>query len=155
VAAAVAVGLPLGEGGRRDVVVAVAVAPSDARHVRADLVRLRLLAGGRRGGASAAANLAAPAPVGTMPRHHRRRREVGLLDLRAAVPIARRRGRYLSSTRGGEVEDRIGFGPHPPRRPLYMRAFGDFGPRPGSVFGQITDAGSSLAKKTDETPYQI
>jgi hypothetical protein len=45
--------------------------------------------GGRRGGAYAAFggapavdNLAAPSPVGGLPRHHRRWRELGMVDLR-------------------------------------------------------------------------
>jgi hypothetical protein len=42
--------------------------------------------------------LTAPAP---MPHHHRHRRKVGMLDLRAAWSIARRRGIDLTSVRGG------------------------------------------------------
>jgi hypothetical protein len=98
-------------------------------------------AGGRRGGAYAALggapaadNLVSPSPVGALPRHQRRWRELGMVDLRAASSIARQRGFNFTSAGGKEAEERMGFGPHPPRRPPYMGAFRGFGLRTGSVF---------------------
>jgi hypothetical protein len=59
--------------------------------------------------------------------------------------IARRRRVDLTSVGGGEAEERMGFGTHPPRRPSYMRAKREFGLRPGSFFRPNRRCGVAFA----------
>jgi hypothetical protein len=107
----------------------------DVRRIRIDLLRLHLLTGRRSGGAptalggaSTAAYLAAPA---TVPCHHRRRREVGMLDLHAAWSIDRRQGDDLTSAGGGGA-DGVWL---PSASPTAIYAgFSVVWVRPGSVF---------------------